>query len=284
MDDQPEIFDQRRCELGESPLWHPELQTLFWVDILRNAVLWNGQVGIGEAIFERPVSALAHANRGDFVMADDAGLFLWSHISQDTSPIVALEADVTSNRANDGRADPWGGFWIGTMDREANGPTGAIYRWFKGDLRRIVDAITIPNGLCFDRARNRAYFTDTPTHRIFRVDCDDSGWPISVPRIHIDLGPESLLVDGAVIDRLGNIRAACWDASVVIAVSPDGELVGRRIMPTQRPTSVVFGSNKEKELFVTTAAIDLQNDLSAGMTLHCKDKIGGFSEPHVIIP
>ncbi|PIB95251.1 SMP-30/gluconolactonase/LRE family protein [Caulobacter sp. X] len=272
------VFDDRRCALGESPVWHPVLNTLFWVDILQNTLLWRGGLGAGEHRFERPVAALACTAEG-LLAADSQSLFLFDPRTRARSHVAALEPDIPDNRANDGRSDPWGGFWIGTMGVEAQGPCGAIYRWRDGELRQLVPGITIPNALCFDAARHRAYFTDTLTHQIMRLDCDADGWPTGPTTVHCDLSAEGLLVDGAVTDRAGMIRAACWDAGAVIRVSPDGDLVDRLHLPTLRPTCVAFGGHDLTDLYVTSAAFGLDEDLGAGATYLYADKVGGPHTP-----
>src|SRR5690606_9274790 len=80
--------------------------------------------------------------------------------------VVPLEAGMPGTRSNDGRADPHGGFWIGTMGKQAEPRAGAIYRYFQGELRKLYPAMSIPNGICFARDGSTAWFADTQSRRV----------------------------------------------------------------------------------------------------------------------
>ena len=85
-------------------------------------------------------------------------------------------------RSNDGRADPWGGFWIGTMGLKAEKEAGSIYRFYQGQLNRLHQELTIPNSICFSPDRKFVYFADTRQEKILEQDLDQiHGWPINEP-------------------------------------------------------------------------------------------------------
>ena len=136
-----------------------------------------------------------------------------------------LEADNNATRSNDGRADPWGGFWIGTMGKCHEAAAGAIYRWFAGELRRLYADITVSNAICFSPDRSCAYFADTRDGRIMRQELEsEEGWPVGEPRVLIDVSCESFGADGMVIDSEGCLWNARWGDHRVARYAPNGVL------------------------------------------------------------
>ena len=107
------------CSLGEGPLWHPGLESLFWFDI-NSHKMFNWKNGILKTwTFSEPVSAAGWIDDDHLIIASASALIKFS-ISKDTrETLIDLEADMPHTRSNDGRADPWGGFWIGRMGLEA---------------------------------------------------------------------------------------------------------------------------------------------------------------------
>ncbi|MEL6588225.1 MAG: SMP-30/gluconolactonase/LRE family protein, partial [Pseudomonadota bacterium] len=127
-----EIYDTRRCNLGEGPLWHPTRQELFWFDIIGKTLHSKAQ----SWTFDEHVSAAGWVDDTTLLVASETALFRFDLTTGDRTDICALEADNPVTRSNDGRADPQGGFWIGTMGKEAEPKAGAIYRFYKGELRK----------------------------------------------------------------------------------------------------------------------------------------------------
>ena len=109
------IFDDTRCELGEGPLWHPLRQQLFWFDILGKRLHTKGQ----HWDFDDHVSAAGWIDHDTLIVASSRALMTFDIITGDTEHLCDLEADNPVTRSNDGRADPQGGFWIGTMGMDA---------------------------------------------------------------------------------------------------------------------------------------------------------------------
>ncbi|MEO0980974.1 MAG: SMP-30/gluconolactonase/LRE family protein, partial [Pseudomonadota bacterium] len=143
------VFDERRCVLGEGPLWHPERQQLFWFDILSKKMMTreNGTAASWE--FDEYVSAAGWVSKSEMVIASASQIFLFNLDTEARTKLCDLEADDPVTRSNDGRADPRGGFWIGTMGINAEQGKGSIYRFYKGELRRLYSGITISNAICF---------------------------------------------------------------------------------------------------------------------------------------
>ena len=121
------IFDATKCTLGEGPLWHPLRKQLFWFDILGMRLHTRGQ----HWDLDTYVSAAGWVDHDTLVIASAKGLHRFDITTGEQSLLCGLEADNAGTRSNDGRADPQGGFWIGTMGLNAEPaqvPSTAITR------------------------------------------------------------------------------------------------------------------------------------------------------------
>lgn len=244
------IFDTRPCELGEGPLWHPLRGQLFWFDITGRRLLSRQGDTALEWHFAEMVSAAGWIDRDRLLIASETALFRFDLETGARQDIVALEADNPRTRSNDGRADPQGGFWIGTMGKQAEPGAGSIWRWYRGELRRLYAGISITNAICFAPDGRTAHFTDTVTGRVLRVALDPEGWPKGEPEPYLDLVPEGLNPDGAVIDAQGLMWLAEWGAGRVAAYAPDGNRVRWVSFDAPHTSCPAFGGDT---LFCTTA-------------------------------
>ncbi len=249
------VFDPRVYALGEGPLWHPERGQLFWFDILGKRLLSRDGDEALEWSFEEHVSAAGWVDHDTLLIASETALFAFDLTTGTRTDVTALEADNAVTRSNDGRADPWGGFWIGTMGKAAERKAGAIYRFLGGELRQIVKDITISNAICFAPDKSHAYFTDTATRRIMKIALDfESGWPKAAPEIHIDLRPDEVNPDGAVTDAAGNLWVAEWGSARVSCYSPAGARIETLDVDASQTTCPAFGGPEFTDLYVTSAA------------------------------
>lgn len=250
------VYDDRPCELGEGPLWHPLRQELFWFDILGNALHSKAQ----SWTFAEHVSAAGWVDENRLLIASESALFTFDLTSGEQEHVCALEADIPETRSNDGRADPFGGFWIGTMGKAAETGAGAIYRYYRGELRKLFAPITISNAICFAPDGTTAYFTDTLTRRIMRQPLDGNGWPRGEPELHIDLSGPARNPDGAVIDAEDNMWCAEWGSGHVACYDPEGKFVRSIGFAAPNTSCPAFGGPDLTRLFVTTARQGMSAD------------------------
>ena len=243
------VYDDRPCDLGEGLLWHPERAELFWFDILNDTLF--SKTATWE--FDCHVSAAGWVDADRLLIASEVDLRLLDLSTGETEPICPLEPDNPDTRSNDGRADPMGGFWIGTMGKSAQTGAGTIYRFFKGELRVLYDRITIPNAICFAPGGELAYFADTTRRQIMRQPLDAQGWPRGEPHLHVDLRRVGRNPDGAVVDSAGNLWCAEWGAGHVACYGSDGALVHSIGIGAPHTSCPAFGGDDLTRLFVTTA-------------------------------
>lgn len=256
------VFDDHCCSLGEGPLWHPDRQSLFWFDIDNQVLFEKCLAGMrNKYTFGRTVTAAGVVDQSRLLIASEVDLFVFDLKNHSQRRLCDLEADNSVTRSNDGRADPYGGFWIGTMGYNAESGAGAIYRYYQGELRKLYSDITISNSICFSPDRKKAYFTDSVVKVIRRVALDAEGWPAAEPVDFIDLSGEEFAPDGSVCDAQGRLWSAQWGASRVAVYSDAGELLETHAVPTSQPTCPSFGGPDLSTLFVVTAGAHLPDDL-----------------------
>ena len=254
------VFDPRICELGEGALWHPQRRQLFWFDILGRRLLSQTEDAPLEWQFDEMVSAAGWIDQDHLLIASETALLRFDLRNGSHKPLVALEPDRPGNRSNDGRADPQGGFWIGTMSRKAEPGQGAIYRYLDGDLRRLHGNLSIPNAICFSADGRLAYFADTAVQTVWAQDLDAQGWPVGQPRVYLDLAGSDQFPDGAVTDDQGRFWNARWGSGAIACHAPDGQLLHRLDVPARQPSCPCFAGDDLSRLIVTSAA----EGLSAG--------------------
>ena len=279
------IFDARACQLGEGPLWHPVREQLFWFDITGKRLLTRKGETAQEWHFAEIVSAAGWTGTDGLFIASETGLFLLDLDSGTRTPICPLEAHNPVTRSNDGRADPQGGFWIGTMGKREEPGAGAIYRWYRGELRRLYPRISIPNAISFTPDGRTAHFADSVTGQVMRVALDADGWPRGQPEVYLDLRAEQLNPDGSVVDVEGRLWLAEWGAARVACYAPDGTRVMTVSFPAPHTSCPAFGGTT---LFCTTA-LHHMTDVAraghpdAGRTFAATNVAHGQSEHKVIL-
>ncbi len=279
------LFDETRCQLGEGALWHPARGELFWFDILGRRLHRRGK----HWQFDAHVSAAGWVDKDRMLIASDNALLLFDIETGASETLCPLEADNPRTRSNDGRADPQGGFWIGTMGLAAESGAGAIYRFYRGELRKLFADITISNAICFSPDGGWAYFTDTVTKRIMRQRLADAdGWPVGAPELHVDLTGTGHSPDGAVVDSAGTLWNAQWGSGRVAGYDPQGREIGAVAFAAAQTTCPAFGGADLRQMFCTSAADGLsQAELDAapasGCTFTAPMQLPGQAEHRVLL-
>lgn len=277
-------YDPRSCHLGEGPLWHPKRDQLFWFDINNKQMLSRTGTQTHVWQFDEHVSAAGWVDDHRLLIASETALFLFDLETGTQEDLAPLEANMPHTRSNDGRADPWGGFWIGTMGKQAQSGAGSIYRYYRGTLTRLYSDITISNAICFSPDHQFAYYTDTPTRVIMRQPLDGQGWPIGAATPFVDLRDDGLNPDGAVVDAHGYVWNAQWGASQLSRYTPQGALDMRIQLPTRQPSCPAFGGTDLKTLFCTSATENLDGASNVDGTVQSVQlSIQGQAEHQVIL-
>lgn len=276
------LYDPRICTLGEGAFWHPERGQAFWFDILGRRMLSRHHGRELEWRFPERVSAAGWIDRDRLLIASETALLRFDLRDGSSQRLAALEPDLPANRSNDGRADPWGGFWIGTMALDASAGAGAIYRYYDGTLRKLHGGISIPNAICFSGPARLAYFADTARQIVWTQDLDDQGWPLADPQVFLDFSDSEEYPDGAVLDAQGNFWNARWGSGRLVCHAPTGEMLDEITLPSAQVTCPAFMGEHLDRILLTSAAegLDGAQDGRSWLVLPGTG-IRGLPEPRV---
>jgi len=278
-----QVYDSRVCLLGEGPLWHPLRKQLFWFDILGKKLLSQEDGKPLEWSFDEHVSAAGWVDLNTLLIASETALWRYDLTDNSQTKVVALEADNPDTRSNDGRADPQGGFWIGTMGKKAEKGAGSIYRYCCGELRKLFGSINVSNSICFDPDGTTAYFTDTHQRKIMRQMLDaTTGWPIGSPEVYLDLSDTDLNPDGSVVDSIGCLWNAQWGANRIVRYCLNAQEMAVYEVPAVQASCPAFGGDDLRTLFVTSASIGQKGEAD-GQTFQLSTDVVGQQEHAVIL-
>lgn len=241
-------------ELGEGPVWDTEAGVLWWVDIKRSLLQRlapDGSVDVWT--LPEPPAALAPRRRGGLILAVRSGFATFDPETGAVEVVHRPEPDRPGNRFNDGKCDPRGRFWAGTMDDAERERTGALYRFDPdGTCERLLDGLGIPNTLAWSADGSTFYFAETLDRVIHAYDVDLVRGSISSRRIFAHVEPPGY-PDGSCLDAEGFLWNAEWGGGRVVRYAPDGSVDRIVEMPVDQPTSCVFGGPDLDVLYVTSA-------------------------------
>jgi sugar lactone lactonase YvrE len=241
------------AELGEGPIWDARSGRIAWVDILgRRIHLTDSVTGASESI-ETPlhVGAIAPRANGGFVAALQDGF--WVIGDGPARRITTILEARSGLRFNDGKCDPAGRFWAGTMAYDQAAGAAALYRLdADGRPSRVIDGVTISNGLDWSIDGSAMYFVDSALQRIDVFDYEPASGEISDRRVAIQIAPEAGTPDGLTVDASGGIWVALWGGGAVHRYL-DGRLERVIKLPVSQPTSCAFGGAELDELYITSA-------------------------------
>jgi sugar lactone lactonase YvrE len=277
-----------RCLLGESPLWHPTEQQLYAVDIPgRQMLRWRAGVDAPDVWPQaaEPGCIAARAGGGLLVARRD-GLWTLDTTTGAQSLISPPPYDAARLRFNDGKVDPAGRLWIGSIS-DAREPEAALYRFDGSAFAAQVPGLTTSNGLAWSPDGRVVYWSDTKAHRVYAADFDAATGTLSAPRVFAEFKPRTPgevyggRPDGAAMDAEGHYWAAMFEGGAVVRIAPNGEVVQRVDLPVTCPTMPTFGGPDLRTIFITTArekrpAEELAREPLAGAVLQLRVAVPGL--------
>lgn len=271
-------------KLGEGPLWHPQEQRLYWVDIEAQRFHRLDPADGNHEVFEVGVllGALAFREAGGLVLATQNGFAFWNETEQTPQFFNDPEADKPQARFNDGAVDPQGRFWAGTMGDGAN---NHLYRLDPdGTVHAMESGISIANGIGWSLDHKTMYFTDSTLRMIYAYDFDAATGAIENRRAFSHTPNEPGVPDGLTVDSEGFIWSARWDGWKITRYDPEGNVEREIKIPAQCPTSCTFGGLNLDQLYVTSAGIGLDwmervRQPEAGNLFRINVGIRGLPEP-----
>jgi sugar lactone lactonase YvrE len=249
------------AELGEGPRWHAGEGRLYWVDIARCELHRLDPASGRDEMrrFDEPVGCFAFRAGGGLLLAMKDGLALLDDWAAAPRPFGArFLADRPDLRCNDGRTDPAGRFWLGTVNTAKSAHDAALYRVAPdGTIDLVEDAMLTCNGAAFCADGTRFHHADTPSHALRAYDVDPAAGTLSGRRILHQFAPGTGRPDGGSFDAEGCYWSALFDGGRVVRLSPTGEILATVALPATRPTMIAFGGADLRTAYVTSARTGL---------------------------
>lgn len=276
-----------RAALGESPTWSIDEQALYFVDIVAPALIrFDAATGAHTATaMPSSIGCFGLRERGGFVVALRDGIWLADAHGRLEHRLAGAPYDPAHHRFNDGRVDRQGRFWVGSMNEKRDAPSAALYRLERdGSLARVLDGVTVSNGVAWSPDGRTMYHADTPAHTVRAYDFDPATGVPSGGRVFARWHGDTDRPDGAAVDSAGNYWIAFFRGGKVLQVSPQGRVLREVPFPAQCPTMPCFGGPDLRTLYVTSARKDRPADELArypqsGGLFAMRVEVPGLPEP-----
>jgi sugar lactone lactonase YvrE len=264
-------------ELGESPFWHPQESRWYWVDIPGKKILRAQADGTGLEVWDMPSEpgCIAPAAHGGLVIALRHGVFRAQTWGGALQHLVTLPYDTHTVRANDGKCDALGRFWVGTIDETKAQDAASLFcidaRSGAPVVQTMATGALTGNGMGWSLDGRSAYWADTPRHLVHGWDYEPMSNTLSAQRTHLqfDAKPADWVSgnpsyqgrpDGAAVDSQGNYWLAMFEGARICCFSQQGQLLACYATPAQCPTMPCFGGEDLKTLFITSARHGRKNE------------------------
>jgi len=284
------------AELGESPFWHPQEQRLYWCDIQGRGIhAWEPATGQLQAWpMPSEPGCCVPAPDGQLVIGLRDGFYLLDTRSAALQPLAQLPHDTRTLRLNDGRCDPEGRFWAGSVFSPKTAPLAELWRLQAStdpghpyQVQRMAGDNLTANGLAFSPDQRWMYWAHTGAHRIDRFAFNAATGAISERQPWVQFPPKTEgqpyggRPDGASVDVQGHYWVAMYEGGCVLRLAPDGSVVQRIALPVHCPTMVCFGGADLRTLYITSArhgrpAQELDGPAPAGSLFSLRVEVPGL--------
>lgn len=243
--------------LGEGAIWNYKTNELYWIDIEKGILYIYDPVSrqTMQYPFNKKIGTVVPTNDGNALVALQDGIY---ELNITTGKVEFLDNPLENKsdiRFNDGKCDPAGRFWVGTMALDAHRFGAALYRYgTDGILKKMLDSITISNGIVWTSDHKTMYYIDTPTQQVKRFQYDESTGDIVPDGIAVTIPKDLGSPDGMTIDEDDMLWVAHWGGYGVYRWNPKtGKLLEKIAVPAKNVTSCAFGGEKLDNLYITTA-------------------------------
>lgn len=258
-----------RSRIGEGPHWDERNNCLFYVDLLQGTLYRSDTLQQNEETFHIENSATTfcipyESDPNSILISKDKQILKLKWDTKEATLLAEVEPDVNT-RFNDGKCDPAGRLWAGTMGLETSPGIidqglGSLYSMDASSyVVKHLSGITISNGLAWSRDSRIMFYVDSFPRKIYALDYDLATGSIAKQRDLVDFNKASKysdcgLPDGITLDAEGKLWVACFGGGRVLRIDPQtGELIRTVFLPTKRITSCCFGGPNYSDLYVTSA-------------------------------
>lgn len=253
------------ADLGEGAIWNNKTREFYWIDIEQGKVFTFDPlleqmrtIDVGQ----RVGTIVPSTKENHVLLALQGGIHSLNLETEELEMLEKAPYDTATMRFNDGKCDPAGRFWVGTMALDSKPHAAALY-YFTNDstMKQALDSVSISNGICWSADKKTMFYADTPTQTVQAFDFDSATGSISNGRVVVKIEDKGAFPDGMTIDNEGKLWIALWGGSSVVRYDPEtGKLLKRISVPAKNVTSCAFGGPNLDTLLITTASIGMTDE------------------------
>ena len=286
----PIVLWDLQCTLGEGTLWVKEQNTIYFVDIKKKKIFsLNIKTKKRKIIkVKKEIGFVAHVKKDIFILGLQGEIRIQSLKTKKIIKSISIESNIKLNRINDGKTDPAGNLWFGTMDNlERKIKKGSLYKLDKNlKLIKVDKNYRITNGPAFIDSYN-FYHTDSPKKKIYKIRINKKNKIVS-KKIFKKFSPEEGSPDGMTLDKYKNLWVAHFHGACISVFDKTAKLIHRIKFPAKNITNCVFGGKNTKELYVSTATkgmnkADLEKFRYSGFFFSVKTNSRGILQKKFIL-
>ena len=249
--------------LGEGTLWVPKLNSIFFVDIKKKKLLILNIKTNKKKILKvnKEIGFISHVKENVFILGLKSEIRIIKLVNLKTLYSLKIEIDKPNNRINDGKTDPEGRLWFGTMDDLEKKQSGSLYCLDNSlNLHKVDEKYFITNGPAFLN-KNNFYHADSKKKIIYKIKINNK-FKIIKKSIFIKFKKEEGSPDGMTTDSKNNLWVCHYNGARISVFNLKGKKIHKIYLPAKNITNCTFGGKKNNELFISTARKDMSfNDL-----------------------
>lgn len=254
--------------LGEGSIWNHKTKELWWIDIEGQTLnTYNPKTDVNRTIDvkERIGTVVPSQDGLSAILALQTGIWKMDMKTEEKSMLTMLESDTANIRLNDGKCDPAGRLWVGSMHLNQIEHAANLFQVTETEqqvsFKKMQDSVTISNGIIWSLDEKTMYYIDTKRGNVRAYDYDKSTGDISNERVVITVSDTLGYPDGMTIDHEGMLWIALWNGNCVSRWNPNtGELLQTIPVPAHNISSCAFGGENLDILYITSAKVDMTEE------------------------
>lgn len=265
-----ELLYDSQSSLGEGAFWNHQTQTFWWVDILGKQLHIYDPATENNTSYTMPqlIGTVVPDQDGNAIVALQDGIYRFYFQDESLELLAKADHDPNKFRFNDGKCDPAGRLWVGSISMDGSKETAALYRMDTDyTLKRVWEGITISNGIVWSADNTRMYYIDTPTQQVKEFNYDNETGDITFSRVAVEIQHELGSPDGMAIDENNNLWIGHWGGLAVYCWDPvSGDLITKVDVAAKNVTSCAFSGENLDQLIITTASVGMSDEEKNNLT------------------
>ena len=252
------------ANLGEGAIWNYKTHELYWIDIEgRQLNIYNPKSKINKVLnTESRIGTVVPLTENEALIALENGVHKIDIQTGKSNLFTDMKSELLGSRLNDGKCDPSGRFWVGSMHLEQETGKANLYTITSENiLQKKINSVTISNGIVWTSDKKTMYYIDTPTSTIKEFDYNNETGEISNGKIAVKIPIKFGFPDGMTIDEENMLWVGMWNGNAVIRFNPKtGKVISKIEVPAHNITSCAFGGENLETLYITSARIDMTEE------------------------